>query len=1005
MSKKAKDKDKVSQPGEGGNVFAPLGVDSESEDADGSRKEGLADDLQTNLPARRVEFPLQGISYEEYRLLMDTIVRYVEPHGYYAIADRNLTLDRVALFAQYRERNFTLRRDGPYHQRVLATLDRCSVPSEALRATRLMLDADSEEYKQQLKLLHQALSVDHLQWNPPNDEEPADFWNDLLEPLKKIPRTETSEKPVNSGKSAKSGTQKKTNTKPVSVKDSARSIAQDVDFDKNLEMYGHVDSANLLSFRASTRIKSNREATKEQEAEESEGDEEDTDDQEQEEDPTPPKGGRTRLRVDNGDEQQGFQRELDLRQYVSRIEKPLGRLLYLLMEAFPGPGIRLPNRTVILLKTLAAQGLIDVRNAKYLVNASLTRDSLATRALCNIALKESYMHVSGSDAYQSIAFKNMVPYWRLPFSKHEGKQSNGYLSNWVRLEWVQRFDNNKAIFEKIIAVCAELLELKEQFACYVESISECFQPSFTLSTQELFELDCDDDVPHQADRSFLKTSSSKDVPGPLPVAPSLSEHERELDMYLYTSTNVYGSLSPPRALGTPVSGTSDYTSLRSAVSKCTASNLPMTAEEMAESSLWLSRFSTGSPCQPARDRKNVNFKMESKLIGEFAVLTSFEWWPVLQFVEHLRLLNSASLNATVTWEMVIGPAIQPDIITRHVQVFGSYCEGVPSGTLGDITCRQMVKVLGRLAESHAFESFRKKALNIFSKPEYVVDRHKSRAEQWQKLQGIIHLLHVIVPVFGRLLGQLGTYLHSQESNFIKLLREIMSESLVAPLFDRIYSPSIERQEQNVIYDMPPNSQQWQWKHVYGLLRMLQADVTVESDLDRQNEERSLMFAAPMATMSRAKLLAVESESDDESSNEYLVPQRSNDRHLSAYSPNRQSPTHAYGKSGSGEGTQKLWNTVRPAYATSEKPSPKQVSFPKATKSICFKDAEEPGTCPFGDDCKYLHADPLKPEDTKLLADHLRAQLRGSTRRSPSASLHTVTEDSSHSEFDDANKED
>ena len=105
MSKvKAKDKEKVSQQGEGASVDAPLSVDSERDDAEGSRKAGLADDLQPNLPARRVEFPLQGISYEDYRQLMDTLVRYVEPHGYHAIADSRVTLDRVALIAEYRQK-------------------------------------------------------------------------------------------------------------------------------------------------------------------------------------------------------------------------------------------------------------------------------------------------------------------------------------------------------------------------------------------------------------------------------------------------------------------------------------------------------------------------------------------------------------------------------------------------------------------------------------------------------------------------------------------------------------------------------------------------------------------------------------------------------------------------------------------------------------------------------------------------------------------------------------
>ena len=768
-----------------------------------------------------------------------------------------------------------------------------------------------------------------------------------------------------------------------------------------------MDSHHNLAFRASQRLQMERGKSKEQDVnseidEKSEVEEEDTDDQEQEEN-TAPKGGRIRSRVDNGDAQQGWQREIDARQYVSRIEKPLGRLFYLLMEAFPGNGIRLPNRTILLFKTLAIQGMVEVKNAKWLVNAPLTRDSLATRSLANIALKDSYMHVSVSDAYSTIEFKNMVPYWRLPFSKHEGRQSDGYLSNRVRQEWVERFDGNQAFFEGIIAACDQLLEQKEQFSCHVESIEECFHPWFTLSTQELFELDCDDDVPDQSAKSFLKPTSSNSV---IPVAPGMSAetHEVRRTVDEYTSQEEAGSFSPPRFPSTPTSDSSDYPSLRSATSQGSASNMPITPAEMSESNSLLLNFSNSSPNAPAK-RTNVNFKLEGQLLKDFTMLTNLGWSAILNFLEHLQLLNSASPNAVVTWQMVISPALQADIVTRHQQVFSAYQGEVPTGSLGDITCRQMVKVLGRLAESHAFESFRKRTMDIFSKPDYVFDRDQPRADQWQKLQRIIHKLHLIVPVFGRLLGQLGTYIHSQESNFIKLLRVIMSETLVGPLFDRIYSPGFERQTQNVTYDLPPNPQLWQWKHVYRLLRLLQAEVTVEADLDRQNEERSLMFASPTAaSTSRAKLLAVESESDDDSSNEYLVPQSSSERHLSAYSPNRQSTTHAYGKSGSGEGTQKLWNTVRPAPATSEKPNPK-VSFPKATKSICFKHAEDPLSCTFGAECKYLHADSSKPEEAQLLAEHLRAQLRALPRRGSSASLHSITEDNSQGQFEDVDKED
>ena len=721
-------------------------------------------------------------------------------------------------------------------------------------------------------------------------------------------------------------------------------------------------------------------------------------------------------------------RELDISKSFKRAEKPLGRLLHRVVEQYRD-GRPILKVLLLRIKALAEQGLVEGQVTKLLITSPLTASSLQTRSLANIAVKGEYIHVP-STSEETMQCKILVPYWRLPEKNHIGRQSDGYLSLFLQREYMRKLDSFRGGCASIISQCQELLDRGRSFECEVEDIANYFQPCFNLSPQEIFQYDSDDDLPTQV-TSSVKPTSSNVVRGPvsssqsLHVAPGLRmDSGRNQDSYAvgnnlrtnsaqfddgpeigfvtsydepgsYSPPREPGSHSPPRTSGTPMSNASDHPSTRSASSRDTLSNMPVTSEEFSESIYWMSAFSTSSPSVQVSNRKNVDFRLERELIKAFEVLEDFQWLKVLRFIESLQVLNAASPNAAVTWQLCISQSIQPDIVTRHTQVYGQNGEALPHGSLSDITCQQMVKVLGRICEANAFEAFKRKVTVIFSRSEYAIDLNKPRVEQWQKLQKAIHMLHVIVPVFGRLLGRLGSYIHSQDSNFIKLLHEILPETLVGPLFDRIYSPDVERRERNVIYDLPPNPSQWQWKHAYKLLRLLQAEVTVEADLDRQNEERMLVFAPPSASGSRAKLVSMNADSDEESSN---------DRHLSAYSQGRQSTTHAYGKSGSGEGTTKLWNTVRTEPVFSDKPS-KQVSFTKSPRNVCFKDAQEEGTCPYGKDCKYLHPDRKKLDELTLLAEHLSAQLRGSARRSPSASLHMVTEESSKEDFGDVDKED
>ena len=184
----------------------------------------------------------------------------------------------------------------------------------------------------------------------------------------------------------------------------------------------------------------------------------------------------------------------------------------------------------------------------------------------------------------------------------------------------------------------------------MESIADHFQPIFNLTSQEIFQLDSDDDLPNHVE-SLAKPSSSNSFS----VAPGLSAEtiivgrhnedvanklkrdssrfEQEPEIGFCTSYDDPGSYSPPRGPGTSMTNASDYHSLRSAATRDTLSNTPATPEEMAESLYWLSLFSRSSPNVPAKNRTNVNFRLEREFINAFEMLQRFRWLDNLPFIE------------------------------------------------------------------------------------------------------------------------------------------------------------------------------------------------------------------------------------------------------------------------------------------------------------------------------------------------------------------------------------
>ena len=87
-----------------------------------------------------------------------------------------------------------------------------------------------------------------------------------------------------------------------------------------------------------------------------------------------------------------------------------------------------------------------------------------------------------------------------------------------------------------------------------------------------------------------------------------------------------------------------------------------------------------------------------------------------------------------------------------------------------------------------------------------------------------------------------------------------------------------------------------------------------------------------------------------------------------------------------------------------------MSFERSSeRGICFQHADKPGSCDYGDKCKYVHLDKSKPADFERLFEYFKSM---ASKRTASPGLHSLSADfepvastRSSAEYDQDAKED
>lgn len=283
---------------------------------------------------------------------------------------------------------------------------------------------------------------------------------------------------------------------------------------------------------------------------------------------------------------------------------------------------------------------------------------------------------------------------------------------------------------------------------------------------------------------------------------------------------------------------------------------------------------------------------------------------------------------------------------------------------------------------------------------YPPPRTHDRIPWWELIQGRLQHLALLIPLFGRTMGNNGGYIHSRQSTFCTFLENrILSPVYISVLLDRVYSSSDEQLENNVNFGLPRRAEDWIWfDHVSSLVAMLQGEVSTELAAERMQQERAMMFSdtprqSTPGSPPRGSSPKHSSLSAPQDSNNYGEPDN-------AFHGLRD----AYGKSGSGEATSRMQDVIKKSESYQQRYQQRagqSVRFDQkktsegATSSdkdqICFAYAVDPSSCAYGSTCKYRHLDDEK--DAKQLLEHLRSQ----AREKRTARHHSID---STDEFDD-----
>ena len=106
-------------------------------DPDSNSEEPAEEVVADESTPKRSEDPLGSLSYEQYKLDMVTLARFVKEETFDLIVDTSLPVPDE-LRAEYKRVSPVLRRTNGIIVQVLETLDRWSVPADCLREISLM---------------------------------------------------------------------------------------------------------------------------------------------------------------------------------------------------------------------------------------------------------------------------------------------------------------------------------------------------------------------------------------------------------------------------------------------------------------------------------------------------------------------------------------------------------------------------------------------------------------------------------------------------------------------------------------------------------------------------------------------------------------------------------------------------------------------------------------------------------------------------------------------------
>ena len=994
----------------------------------GEEQQEAADEAQpNNLPTGRVELPLEGISYQEMKFQMEVIVRYVEEHAWWGnLADTALSQDYEEIHSAYRDKCLSLKSTtSQYNASIISVLDRWSVRPEMLRVSRLV----TQNIDDQLAMLYTILRDQHMAWNPPNETEPAEFWLPTEMPAKRQKKAAQSTK-------SKSKVAKKVSKDSDSDDETYHNeaAAEEV-FQELVSRSADVGPGAAIGSLARRSGRFRYSATDHVDSASAADEDNDEDDEqiaskqhatrvqsEQSSMRPKPKPSKKQLsRVVDGLEKHGEIRELDLHRLLRKMEVPLGRFCHSIILPFEGSESSIPKPTIRFLQTLAQQAVDEARFATMLVQKPLSKISIFKLGLTNIAGDIAFIVIPTTEqAIKGAVHKRLVPFWRVPARMLESKYELGFLSNAAQREWKSIIDPYMRNCQYIVQVCKDILKQPAAEPVDIETVHDLI-PAFHLSRHDLFEIDSDDESPQTSYDPSQVTSSTEARTNRMAYHPSydsygspLTTSELQLTPDKRGTDPRWEPANESRRRGAGPSDASADTSARGSTgsyshSVATRSHEVVTIDEMTE--LWLRDFSRYSLVSPNTSRRVGDMKRESHDIAKLTPLASLQWGPVLEFVEQLRQLQAVHRDAAVPFAQCIDRSLHTTITLRYGVIYPDKSSG-GQVTLADISAQELVKVLGRLCEASTWAAFKTQTLAVFTASVYTVNSQSPRDTQWQQLQRILDHLNIIVPLFGRQLGQQGAYVNSRDSNFVRFLLETLPAHLIVPLIDRLYSPNADREQVNVAYSLPPQYSLWAWSHVMNILLLLKREVAIESDTDRTAQERNLTYSTPMSSSPKAKMHSYQEddvESEDDASTPYATQEA-----VHALDATRPQKTHAYGKSGTGDASPKLMANIKFAekawsHQSQAKPSVR-FTDDKLTTGVC-REFSEKGTCKFGSTCKYKHLEAERPEDQGPLIQQLRSMLefaQRDARRSVSPRFNALSEDqvsTEHRDLDAGDKED